>query len=239
MRWQVTTERGVATATLSTTSDGDFRLGHDPVELERAQRGLVDLPWISLTQVHGAGVVRVTDAESALGAHGAEGDALVTTLAGTVVSVRAADCGPIALISPQGVVAAVHAGWRGLAAGVIPAAVSAMRDLGAEQVFGALFSCIGPECYEFGPDELELVRERLGPAVVGTTADGSAALDVPAAVSAGMARSGVSEVPVERACTACDPRGRWYSHRARQDRARHALAVWMAPITYPLGVQDH
>ncbi len=237
--WETQLERAAAFAVLSEVGDGDFRVDAEPEGLERARREFVGLPWVWLTQVHGAGVVRVTDEASAQAAQGAEGDALVTTMTDTVVSVRAADCGPIALVSPQGVVGAVHAGWRGLVAGVIPAAAAAMRDLGAREIFGALFSCIGPECYEFGPAELALVREQLGDAVVGRTAGGSVALDVPAAVSASMALAGVEEVAVGRGCTACDPGARWYSHRARREVGRHALAVWMAPITYPLDVQDH
>jgi len=85
-----------------------------------------------------------------------EGDALVTRVPGVVVSVRTADCFPILLADPQAqAVAAVHAGWRGTAAGVVRASLSRMHDefgTEPENVYAAIGPGIGRCCYEVGAD---------------------------------------------------------------------------------------
>jgi hypothetical protein len=109
----------------------------------------------SLRQVHSAAVLV---AESA-GCQG-EGDALVTNHAGVAVAVRTADCLPILLADPaHHVVAAVHAGWRGTAAGIVGKTLERMRvEFGTEpgQVIAAIGPGIGVCCYEVGP---EVARE--------------------------------------------------------------------------------
>jgi len=216
---------GVAHARFSLASDGDFRIDADPESLAARRRRLVDRPWVWLTQVHGAGVVTVDPATAAAVA-GREGDALVTTSAAIAVSVQTADCGPVALADRRrGVVAAVHAGWRGVEAGVLEATVATMRDLGAGEIVGWLGPCIHPECYEFGADDLVRLERRLGPAVRARTGAGAPAFDLPAAISSCLASLGVA-VAVEPTCTACGPPQRYFSHRARADTGRHALVVW-------------
>jgi len=120
--------------------------------------------------------------------------------------------------------AAVHAGWRGVAAGVVSAAASAMRAAGATRISGALGPCIRVCCYEFGPAELARVEEAVGARVGGTTAAGRPALDLAAAVGAAASRAGVELVFDAGACTACSDR--FFSHRARQEKERQALVVW-------------
>jgi copper oxidase (laccase) domain-containing protein len=86
--------------------------------------------------------------------------------------------------------------------------------------------CIHACCYEFGADDLERVAAGVGvdtDAVVGTTAWGSRALDVPAAVRAGLARRGV-RLDAIGSCTGCDDR--FHSHRRRAESGRHALVSW-------------
>jgi hypothetical protein len=152
------------------------------------------------------------------------GDALVSTTPELALAVLTADCASIALGSSEGVFAAVHAGWRGLVAGVVGRAVATMRELGATEVVGALGPCIHGECYEFSEADLAEVAARCGEGVRGRTSDGRPALDLPAAVAASLAACGVGLVPGRDACTACDPG--YYSHRARGDRGRQALLVW-------------
>jgi copper oxidase (laccase) domain-containing protein len=149
----------------------------------------------------------------------------VTATPGAVLAVHAADCAPVALVSDQGVVGAVHAGWRGLELGVIGAAVEAMRGLGARTIEAELGPCIGPECYEFGARDLDRLADRLGERVRGRTADGSPALDVPAAVEAALDDAGVRLKAGARLCTACS--ADHFSHRARRETARQALLVWL------------
>ncbi len=96
---------------------------------------------------------------------GVEGDALVTTRPGVVLAVLTADCAPVALASPEGVVAVAHAGWKGAEVGILEATVEVMRAHGATHIDAALGPCIGPCCYEFGPADLDRLAARFGPAV--------------------------------------------------------------------------
>jgi hypothetical protein len=156
-----------------------------------------------------------------------EGDALVTAAASTGLVVLTADCASIALGSPEGVVAAVHAGWRGLVAGVVEQAVEAMRYLGATDVVGALGPCIHPGCYEFSDRDLDRVTDRFGEQVRGETEAGRPALDVPAVVSAALAAAGARQHAGVDACTGCG--SGYFSHRARGDLGRQAMVVWSSP----------
>ena len=153
-----------------------------------------------------------------------EADALVGRAGPVGLAVFTADCGAVAMASPEGVMAAVHAGWRGLVAGVIEAAAASMRSLGASRVEAALGPCIHPECYEFGPGDLEAVRRRLGPSVEGRTSDARPALDLPAAVAAACRLAGVDLVADAGTCTSCSDA--YYSHRRSADPERQAVIVW-------------
>ena len=163
-------------------ADGDMRAYDDP-------------SWTRLHQVHGARVV-VVDAAGAR--TGEDADAAVTIVPGARLAVLTADCAPVALASPEGVIGAVHAGWRGLEAGVVEAAVARMRELGASRVEAALGPCIHAECYD---------------------------IDMPAAVHAALARAGAELVHDEDVCTACSS-DHW-SWRARHDDERQAMVVWI------------
>lgn len=188
---------------------------------------IIDRPWTWLRQVHGARVVDVR----APGEHeGAEADAAVTTHDGVVLCVLTADCAPIAFTSPEGVRGVAHAGWKGLAEGVVAATVDAMRALGATDVDAALGPCIHPSCYEFSPADLDVVAVRLGDHVRSTTAEGRPALDLPGAVRRAIEDAGARLVEDAETCTACDVDEagvpRWFSHRARGDESRQALVQW-------------
>jgi len=211
----------------STRADGDLAIDAPDVETARgallARAGGPDAAWNWLVQVHGADVV----VAGAAGEHqGTEADALVSAEPGVPLAVQTADCGAIVLTSPEGVVGAVHAGWRGLAAGVVEATVVAMRELGAGEVVAHAGPMIHPECYEFGEDDLAVVAGALGPGVRGRTARGTHALDLPGAVAAAVARAGATLATPSPACTACDAT-RYYSHRARRETARLAAVVWL------------
>ena len=218
----------IVRAGTTTRAAGDLQIDGPADVLAARRRAVVDRPWAWLRQVHGADVVTVTDADVADGLAGVAGtsaDALVTTSAAVVLAVHTADCAPLVLWSPEGVVAAVHAGWRGIEAGVVPATVDAMRAVGASTVAGWLGPCIHVECYEFGADDLDSLVERLGPRVAGRTADGRAALDVPAAVVAAATLAGVERLDGGEGCTGCDA-DTWWSHRVRGDVGRQATVVW-------------
>ena len=203
-------------------ADGDLAVGRPGPALEARRRRLVPYPWSWLHQVHGATVVTVTEPG---GCAGAEADAAVTRVPGAVLAVHTADCAPLALVADEGVVGAVHVGWRGLVAGVIDRAVERMHELGAGQVRAVVGPCIHAGCYEFGADDLAQVVARCGETARGITSDGRPALDVPAAVRATLGAKGVELVADHPPCTACDPS--FFSHRARGDTARQAMLVWM------------
>lgn len=170
--------------------------------------------WAVVHQVHGARVV-VATAPGHLG----DADAIVTASLDVPISVRVADCAPIALLA-DGVVGVVHAGWRGIVAGVIPAALDAMRALGATDIRAVLGPCIHAECYEFGATELDAIAAALGPEVRGTTSWGTPALDVPAAI-----RAQLPDVEDESVCTACSP-DHW-SFRKDGVAERQAVVAWI------------
>lgn len=180
-------------------------------------------PWTWLDQVHGTDVVLVTQP----GEHaGRAADAAVTATPGCALAVRTADCVPIVLLGERAV-GVVHAGWRGLAGGVVANAVSALADLGDPPHAAHLGPCIRPGCYEFGEPELDVLADRLGSHVRATTTWGTPALDLPGAVFAALRAAGVERIHDTSGCTACDRR--WYSHRARGEVERIATVAWLEP----------
>jgi polyphenol oxidase len=182
----------------------------------------VDRPWTWLRQVHADRVV-VVDAPGA-GA-GEDADAAVTRTTGAVLAVHTADCAPIALVAEGGAVAVAHAGWRGLADGIVAATVAELGALAAGPVQAVVGPLIGPECYEFGVEDLQLVVDRLGPEVAGTTSVGTPALDLPTGVRRALEAAGVDDVAFVGGCTACG--GDAFSHRARGDQGRQAVLAWI------------
>jgi polyphenol oxidase len=180
--------------------------------------------WTWLAQPHGSDVVTVTK----VGEHrGAQADAAVTTINGATLVIRTADCAPILLTgsSEHGEVLGVaHAGWKGLAAGIVAATCASMRTLGAATVRAWLGPCIGPECYEFGDAALTEVSAAIGADLRGRTSWGTQSLDLAAGVAAACHAAGAEFAGMLPgwSCTACDVEQR-FSHRARQDTGRLAL----------------
>jgi YfiH family protein len=113
---------------------------------------------VMLTQVHGRDAVVVRDGERLPGG-GTRGDVLVSNRAGVAVGVRSADCVPLLIAdSGTGAVAAVHAGWRGTAAGAAAEAVARLgREFGSRpaDLVAAVGPSIGPCCYEVGSDVVD------------------------------------------------------------------------------------
>lgn len=203
--------------------DGDLAIANPPEVLEPRRRAIVDLPWVWLEQVHGDRVMTVS---SPTDAAGASADAAVTDQLDVVLAVHTADCAPVLLVADAGAVGAVHAGWRGLAAGVVQRAVDALAALAPGEVTAILGPCICARCYEFGEAELAQLVERYGSAVAGTTDRGAPALDLSAAVDAALAEVGVAPARRVGECTSCAA-GRLFSHRARREAGRQAGVVWM------------
>lgn len=111
----------------TTRSDGDFHIdGLTEKRVKKfvsSQHQTTPLSAVWTTQVHGTGVVPVT--EGAAGLVG-EGDALITNQTGIVLTVRTADCVPVFITAP-GVIGMVHAGYEGVSGGILPVALAAFR----------------------------------------------------------------------------------------------------------------
>ncbi|MBO3084316.1 peptidoglycan editing factor PgeF [Cellulomonas fengjieae] len=173
-------------------------VGDDPVAVGRNRERLArwaGAPVAYATQVHGARVVLLSDPPGS-GASVGEADALVSVSPRVAVAVLVADCVPVLLAdAAAGVVAAVHAGRRGLAEGVVQAAVGSMVEQGADvaRIRAAIGPSIAGESYEV-PAALQDEVAQLVPETRATTAWGTPALDLPAGVDAVLRRTGVRAV---------------------------------------------
>lgn len=194
-------------------------VGDDPaaVRENRARVGAwAGAPVAFARQVHGADVHVLGGPDEAAADAVADADALVTALRGTAVGVLVADCVPVLLAdAPAGVVAAVHAGRRGLAAGVLQAALAEMVARGAdpERVRAAVGPAISGPRYEV-PADMRAEVAALVPEAACTTAWGTPGLDLPAGAAAVLRRAGVRDVHEPGWCT--DTESRFYSHRRAQ-----------------------
>jgi YfiH family protein len=191
------------------------RTGDDPaaVEANHAQlRSMVGGPLARCAQVHGSRVAVAGDGRP-------EADGIATDVPGVAGLVITADCLPIALHAP-GAVAMVHAGWRGLAAGVIEEGVAALRDLGANgPVQAAIGPGAGPCCYEVG-DEVRAAFADVPDALHGRN------VDLKAVARARLRAAGAVEIHDAGICTICDER--FFSHRRdRGTTGRQGGAAWL------------
>jgi YfiH family protein len=174
-----------------------------------------------VSQVHGANVV-VAEGDPALFSR-TEADAIVATRANVAVGVRVADCVPIMVGDRKsGRVAAIHAGWRGVVANVIGAA---LERLGAhrEGLVAAIGPCIGPCCFEVGADVAKQIANAApGANVVAREYEDKALIDLRAAVRAQLAGARVSDI---EGCTRCDA-ARFFSYRRDgADGGRHVAVI--------------
>lgn len=201
--------------------------GDDPARVATNRRRVsaalgISPDWVTARQVHGcdvmvAGATPWADPPAA--------DALLVAEPGR----------PVALTA-RGVAGAVHAGWRGLCAGVVEAALARARPLAGGPLTAWIGPCIGPCCFEVGPEVAEAFAaghpaQRRGAAGFERVAAGRRHFDLPGAVAAVLAGAGVMVGGTAGVCTACDPR--FFSHR-RDARGggttgRQALVVWRAP----------
>jgi YfiH family protein len=213
-----------------------LRIGDEPRRVLANRRrvltvlGLAGRPIACLRQVHGDRVVPARLAGLGPGppegkAPMAEADGLVVTAADPepVLMVLAADCVPVLLADPEARVgAAVHAGWRGTAAGVVEAGVAALAAAGGDpaRTIALIGPCIGPAAYEVGPDVRDQVAARY-PVAAAETRAGTQALDLAAAADAALRAAGVAEIRAANASTAHEP-DRWFSYRRDGTTGRQA-----------------
>jgi YfiH family protein len=191
------------------TADGPANVAENRRRLIDAVGGDGDTATMAW-QVHGADVREVTVQPSSGiflrpgEARFPKSDGLVTSVAGRTMTLLTADCLPIAIArSDGGRLALLHAGWRGLEAGIAEAGVAAVGG----EVAAAVGPGAGPCCYEVGEDVASLLRGRFGDDVV---RDGHA--DLWLCAERALLRAGAASVAVAGECTICTPE-RYFSHR--------------------------
>lgn len=212
--------------------------GDDPVQVQRnrdaLQAGLA-LPsaphW--LRQVHGTTVLRLDAPPSAIGvAVEPTADAAVTSVPGVVLAILTADCLPVVFAARDGrEVAAAHAGWRGLADGMLEATVAAMHTPAA-QVQAWLGPAAGPAHYEVGEDVFAafVAHDAGADAAFVATRAGHWKVDLYALARRRLASVGLAPAQVSggQLCSIGDPQ-RFYSHRRDRRTGRMATLAWIAP----------
>lgn len=156
-----------------------------------------------------------------------EGDALWTDRSGLALSVITADCVPIVLAGPDGI-AAIHAGWRGLVNGVIPATLRELPGPLSEWT-AWIGPAIGACCYEVGEDVAAQVMAVSGPEVAVPGPAGRPHLDVPGVARRLLAAAGVGEVLWLVRCTRCDEEKLESYRRNGKGAGRNIAFIWRAP----------
>jgi YfiH family protein len=228
VRSLITTRNGGVSRGACASFNVGLRTGDDP-QAVAANRALLRarLPqeprW--LKQVHGARVVAADGVTAP-----PEADASVARAPGTVCAIMIADCLPVLLADRSGsVVAAAHAGWRGLAAGVVEATVRAMEVAPAE-VLAYLGPCIGPGAFEVGVDVYDVfVKNDPGAQrAFRPLRPGKWLADLPELTRQALARAGVSLVHGKPQCTYADPQ-RFFSYRRDRSTGRMTALIWREP----------
>ncbi|MEU6911154.1 peptidoglycan editing factor PgeF [Streptomyces coeruleorubidus] len=179
-----------------------------------------------MNQVHGADVA-VVDGPWGSSSEIPSVDAIVTTRRGLALAVLTADCVPVLLADPvAGIAAAAHAGRPGMIAGVVPAALRAMTDLGAEP--SRIVARTGPtvcgRCYEV-PEAMRAEVSAIEPAAYAETSWGTPAVDVSAGVHAQLERLGVRDRAQSPVCTLESEDH--FSYRRDRTTGRLAGYVWL------------
>jgi polyphenol oxidase len=215
----------------------------DAVAANQAQLArIVGAVPVYLNQVHGARVVRLGRADVQPGAPVHDADASVTTLPGVACAVQVADCLPVLFAAPGGrAVGAAHAGWRGLAGGVLEATldeVCAAAACDASQVQAWLGACIGPTRFEVGADVLARFGHAPGPGVTATPAardttphfvphaPGKWLADLAGLAQDRLRAAGVRSLHGGHWCTVTDA-SRFFSFRRDHVTGRMAALIWI------------
>ncbi|PQV50871.1 peptidoglycan editing factor PgeF [Paraburkholderia sp. BL21I4N1] len=222
-----------------------MKAGDDPavVAINRARlltlAGVSEAAW--LEQIHGAGIVRAEDvlAQRHASDTPTRADASVTDRAGTVCVVMVADCMPVLFCDEAGrAVGAAHAGWRGLAAGIVEQTAQRVAELAGVET-GALHAYLGPS---IGPNEFEVgadVRDAFMNGVDSAQRDATAnafvehplnpgkyLADLPTLARLRLQRLGVTRVVGGDLCTVTQ-RDRFYSYRRDRETGRMAALIWL------------
>lgn len=201
----------------------------DVAENRRRVRHYLPSDPFWLEQVHGTTLV---DADQWREGHLPEADAALTRQPGRVLAILTADCLPVVLVAPEKALAVAHAGWRGLAAGILSHTLAAM-DVAPEQVYAYLGPCIGPSAFEVGDDVREAFLQQHPETAQAFTDQGLNGqgvqkwlADLPALASQQLQRAGVKSVASSGWCTYQHP-ARFYSFRREAVTGRFATLAWL------------
>jgi YfiH family protein len=210
------------------TGDAPERVRENRAALAAAL-GFDPAPAVVLRQVHGSAVYLADDRGGRGAFTGtlegvADADAVATSHPGIALMVMGADCPMVLAWTLDGSrVAAAHAGWRGLVAGVIEAAMGALGDDG-DGVGAVVGPHIGPCCYPVGDEVRAAISSRFGPEVVRGTA-----VDLGACCEAALVRSGVARERIRHTggCTSCEEDLFFSYRRDGAETGRQAGVVWI------------
>lgn len=164
-------------------------------------------------QVHGVDVLEVSSADPIVAG---DADVVVTSEPGVTIGILTADCTPVVLAGPGGV-AVVHAGWRGLVAGVIDAGVRALGRVDGAWVGPSIHAC----CYEVGPEVIAAFESS------GLPVAGADRVDPGRAAAFALHRAGVERVAASDDCTSCDRR--YFSYRRDGTTGRQGAFAALLP----------
>lgn len=209
---------------------GGFNLGthvmDNPLHVRENRKKLRTLlpsepAW--LTQVHGTVIVDAAGLSCV-----PEADASFTAAKGAVCAIMTADCLPVLLCDQNGgVVAAAHAGWRSLSAGILEKTVARMRDAGAGEITAWLGPAIGPDYFEVGEDVRQAFAAQDANAFKPIAAPGGKYLvDIYALARARLKRAGVYSINGGELCTVSDFR-RFFSYRRDKITGRMTSLIWL------------
>ena len=223
---QTTRHGGVSLAPYDTLNLGTH-VGDDPLAVAANRnrlQGLVPSEPVWLEQVHGTAVVSAEAAGCRPVA-----DACVTRRAGAVCVVMTADCLPVLLCDRQGqVVGAAHAGWRGLADGVIEATVAAMGGQPAD-ILAWLGPAIGPDAFEVGAEVREIfMGHDAAAASAFTPREGKFLADLYLLATQRLHAIGIKQIYGGGFCTYGDA-ARFFSYRRDGRTGRMASMIWIEP----------
>jgi YfiH family protein len=210
-------------------------LSDDPTNVRENYRRLLTAigcemrQWVYVHQVHGNAVADAH--EGASFQCGQYADAIVCDDATRIISVRTADCVPILLADKRGrAVAAVHAGWRGVIAGTVLAAVARLREkfgVDPEDLLAAIGPCIGPDAFEVGPEVLARFSSAFGAhAPTRIAENGKGFVDLPASIHMQLmsADIGADCIDASDRCTVREA-DEFFSHRRDAGRTGRMAAV--------------
>jgi hypothetical protein len=189
----------------------------------RIRHSIVDRPWVTLKQIHSNKIVRVKDtvnSDTVL----TEGDALISNNLKCAIAVFAADCGNVGIVTDNGLIAAVHCGWRGLENKILQNTVKELLSMGASDIYAIVGPNIRKECYEFGEEDLKRLVSIYGNKAKAMTTKKTLSLDINYCIESILESLNVKITFKNNDCTKCSDE--YFSFRKDKTSKRQALVLY-------------